>query len=374
MTVLKVDRPDRSDRRRKGKDDDLDAIDAARIAETNRRTTTPKSKDVAVESLRSLRAARTHSAGEQRSALQLVRMTIISAPDELRAQVRNLTRMQLIRLLPAWRPDVANATAPMTAYRMSLKSLARRYLELTDAIADQGELINPIGKALAPQLLERVGIGIEVAGQMLVPAGDNSVRTRRGSKRVRLREQRRGRGTMRARRTRYSALRPVLPHRSGLGLSTGTPSRRRYAGFRGDIGDCVTDAKTVRNLSTDRVWIRLGHCDLLRITLPHLSYRWFTFRGTHQWHAVQLNYRCESRHAPEVHARRRRPMRRRADQVPHPSCVRLRRGRGVHRRERVGCTADFTEGLGARRLPPCYRTDHRPTRPPLDTSTPRAHK
>lgn len=55
--------------------------------------------------------------------------------------------------------------------------MARRYLELTDEIVDLGELINPIVKALAPQLLERVGIGIEVAGQMmLVTAGDNSDR------------------------------------------------------------------------------------------------------------------------------------------------------------------------------------------------------
>lgn len=74
------------------------------------------------------------------------------------------------------RPIPWNATDPVTAYRVSLKSLARRYLELTDEVVDPGELITPIVKALAPQLLERVGIGIEVAGQMLVTAGDNTDR------------------------------------------------------------------------------------------------------------------------------------------------------------------------------------------------------
>jgi transposase len=39
--VLEVDRPDRSDRRRKGKDDDLDAISAARAALRGQRTSTP---------------------------------------------------------------------------------------------------------------------------------------------------------------------------------------------------------------------------------------------------------------------------------------------------------------------------------------------
>jgi hypothetical protein len=71
---------------------------------------------------------------------------------------------------------VSNATDPVTAYRVSLKSLARRYLELTDEIADHDELINPIIEALAPRLLGRVGIGIEVAGQLLVTAGDNPER------------------------------------------------------------------------------------------------------------------------------------------------------------------------------------------------------
>jgi transposase len=173
VTTLEVDRPDRSDRRRKGKDDDLDAINAARAALHGQRTSIPKSKDGAVEALRVLRVTRAHAVRERRSALQLLRMSIISAPEELRDQVRHLTRMQLIRTLAAWRPDVSNATDPVTAYRVSMKSLARRYLELTDEIADLDELINPIVQALVPRLLERVGIGIEVAGQLLVTAGDN---------------------------------------------------------------------------------------------------------------------------------------------------------------------------------------------------------
>lgn len=173
VTILEVDRPDRSDRRRKGKDDDLDAISAARAALHQRRTTVPKSRDGAVEALRVLRVTRAHAVRERRDALQLLRMTIVSAPDEVRDQVRHLTRMQLIRTLAAWRPDVSNAADPPTAYRVSLKSLARRYLELTDEIADLDELINPIVQALAPQLLARTGIGIEVAGQLLVTAGDN---------------------------------------------------------------------------------------------------------------------------------------------------------------------------------------------------------
>src|SRR3954453_12773572 len=99
VTILEVDRPDRSDRRRRGKDDDLDAVNAARAALHNRRTAIPKSKDGAVEALRVLRTARAQAVRERRNALQLLRMTIVVAPDEVRDQVRNLTRMQLIRVV-----------------------------------------------------------------------------------------------------------------------------------------------------------------------------------------------------------------------------------------------------------------------------------
>ena len=178
IEVLEVDRPDRSDRRRKGKDDDLDAISAARAALHGRRISTPKSKDGAVESLRVLRVTRQTAIRARRNALQLLRMTIVAAPDELRDQVRNLTRMQLIRTCAAWRPELSNAADPVAANRIALKSLARRILELGDEIAGLDQLIEPLVKALAPQLLERVGIGIEVAGQLLVTAGDNRDRLR----------------------------------------------------------------------------------------------------------------------------------------------------------------------------------------------------
>jgi transposase len=178
IEVVEVDRPDRSERRRKGKDDDLDAISAARAALHNRRTSTPKSKDGPVESLRVLRVTRATAIRARRNALQLLRMTIVAAPEELRDQVRNLTRMQLIRTCAAWRPDITNVTDPVSATRIALKSLARRILELGDEIAMLDELIKPIVTALAPQLLARPGIGVEIAGQLLVTAGDNTQRLR----------------------------------------------------------------------------------------------------------------------------------------------------------------------------------------------------
>ena len=55
IDVVEVDRPDRSDRRRRGKSDTLDAEAAAQAVLAGKRTSTPKTKDGKVESLRVLR-------------------------------------------------------------------------------------------------------------------------------------------------------------------------------------------------------------------------------------------------------------------------------------------------------------------------------
>jgi transposase len=178
IEVFEVDRPDRSDRRLRGKSDTLDAENAARAVLAGRRTTTPKTKDGQVEALRVLRLTRSTAVKSRRAALQLLRNHIVSAPEELRDQVRNLTRMQLIRTCAAWRPDATGFRDPVVATRIALRSLARRILELNDEIADLDELIAPLVGELAPALVRAPGIGVEIAGQLLVTAGDNPDRLR----------------------------------------------------------------------------------------------------------------------------------------------------------------------------------------------------
>ena len=105
-------------------------------------------------------------------------MHVVAAPEELRDQVRNLTRMQLLRTCAGWRPDTVGFRDPVIATRIALKSLARRILELNDEIANLDELITPLVAELAPQLLARPCIGVEIAGQILVTLGDNPARIR----------------------------------------------------------------------------------------------------------------------------------------------------------------------------------------------------
>lgn len=106
----------------------------------------------------------------------MIHNTIVCAPDILRDQLRHMTRMQLVRTLAAWRPDLTAYREVEAAYRISLKSLARRYIELHDEIADLDMMIKAIVEDLAPELVARNSIGHNGAAQLLLTAGDNPER------------------------------------------------------------------------------------------------------------------------------------------------------------------------------------------------------
>ena len=82
----------------------------------------------------------------------------------MRDQVRNLTRMQRLRTCAAWRPDTVGYRDPVVATKLSLKSLARRILDINDEIAELDRFIVPLVEELAPSLLELEGVGTDVNG------------------------------------------------------------------------------------------------------------------------------------------------------------------------------------------------------------------
>lgn len=176
VEVLEVTTPDKADRRKRGKNDDLDAQNAAHAAFTGKRTVTPKSRDGMIEALRVLKACRKTAVAARRVALQMIHSTVVCAPDDLRDQLRKLTRMELIRTLAAWRPDMTDYRNVVSAYRITLRSLGRRYLELHDEIADLDRMIIAIVDELVPNLVARNSIGYESAAQLLLTAGANSER------------------------------------------------------------------------------------------------------------------------------------------------------------------------------------------------------
>lgn len=178
LEVLEVAFPDKVVRRKRGKDDFIDAEMAAEAAFTGTRTVTPKSRDGMVEALRMLQKTRSTAVAARRVALQMIRAHIISAPEELRDQLRGMTRMQLIRHLSATRPDSTDFKTPIGAARISLKRLARRYVDLGDEIDELDDMIGAILADAAPLLIKCKCVGPQSAAQLMVTVGDNPDRLR----------------------------------------------------------------------------------------------------------------------------------------------------------------------------------------------------
>jgi transposase len=178
VDMTEIDRPDRKARRRQGKSDPIDAEAAARAALTARRTGTPKQRDGQVEALRALRVARRSAIAQRADVQRQMKCLVVTAPDDLRAALRNLTTHELIRTCAAARPDHRRAGDPFVATRLALRALARRHQQLTAEIDDLDTLIEPLVTAINPALLDLTGVGPDNAGQLLVTAGQNPDRIR----------------------------------------------------------------------------------------------------------------------------------------------------------------------------------------------------
>jgi transposase len=173
VQVVEVDRPDRKTRRFQGKSDPIDAVQAAKTALAGERTGLPKQRDGRIEALRNLRVARRSAVDQRADAQRQIKALIVTAPAELREQLRGLPLAKLITTCAALCPDRTDAARPVTAARIALRSLARRHQQLTTEIAELDELLEPLVSSINPDLIAVHGVGPDTAGQLLVTAGEN---------------------------------------------------------------------------------------------------------------------------------------------------------------------------------------------------------
>lgn len=177
LVVIEVDRPDRGERRRRGKSDPIDAEIAARAVQSGRASGTPKAGDGRVEAIRALRIARGSALDARSRVANQLHALRVTAPDELREELRGLSLARLSLRASRFRvPTVVDA--PLAATRLALRSLAQRFRQLSAEIARLDVHLSRLVAAAAPQLVARPGIGTHIAGQLLVTAGDNPTRLR----------------------------------------------------------------------------------------------------------------------------------------------------------------------------------------------------
>lgn len=174
ITVVDVDRPNRQRRRRRGKSDPTDAENAARAVLAGEATTVPKLSTGQVEAVRILHLTRRSAVKAQVQAGNQIKDLVLTAPEPIRAQLRDLTTKQRVKSCATWRSGPV--TDPSSATRRALRDLARRWLDLATEIKELERDLLELLRDLVPTVLAERGVGIDVAAKLVIAAGENPER------------------------------------------------------------------------------------------------------------------------------------------------------------------------------------------------------
>ena len=174
VTVLEVNRPNRSKRRRRGKSDPTDAENAARAVLAEEARALPKSHTGAVEAMRAILVARRSAIKARTQAINQLRALLVSAPAEIRAVLLKPKAEDCIagcaQLCLEGQPLVIAGL-----YR-ALRLLAERWRHLNEELKQLDAALEQLTRATAPHLVEKFGVGPYTAATLLVAAGDNPER------------------------------------------------------------------------------------------------------------------------------------------------------------------------------------------------------
>jgi len=177
VRVVEVNRTSRQHRRRHGKYDAADAEAAARAVLSGDATGEPKAGDGQVEMLRALKVARRSAVKARTQAANQLHALVMTAPEQLRADLRGLPAKKLVQKASRFRcgPELADPTA---ATKFALRSVARRYRQLSEEVSGLEEQIERLVKEASPELVALEGVGPDTAATLMIVAGDNPKRLR----------------------------------------------------------------------------------------------------------------------------------------------------------------------------------------------------
>jgi transposase len=174
VQVIEVNQPDKADRRRRGKTDLIDAEAAARAVLSGRATATAKAGDGHVEMVRLFKMAKDSATKSRAQAINQLKAVLVRADPALRESLSGLSNLRVIRRCADLDSSVPNSSGNAVAF--TLRSLARRILQLTEEIEALITQIATTINTIHPTLLDRYGVGPDTAAALLIAAGDNPER------------------------------------------------------------------------------------------------------------------------------------------------------------------------------------------------------
>ena len=110
-------------------------------------------------------------------AIVTLKATLVTASDQLRAKLQPLSDYKLMTTCVGLDSN-GDPADPAVTMRHVLCSLARRWFDLHEEIKAHTKRLKKLTTATAPRLVDAFGIGPDIAGELLVAAGDNTNRIR----------------------------------------------------------------------------------------------------------------------------------------------------------------------------------------------------
>jgi transposase len=165
--VIEFDRPREKASKDGAKTDELDAVRAARETLGRDRLHVPRAHDEHREALRVHTVTRAGVVRAHTAATNELKALVLTAPDDLRQQLRHLSTKALVKRCAAFR-DTPQRPVAERCSRNTMRSIARRISFLADEIADHDAAMKRLVNETAPQLVAEPGIGHVTAAMLYI--------------------------------------------------------------------------------------------------------------------------------------------------------------------------------------------------------------
>ncbi|MDH6186771.1 transposase [Polaromonas sp. CG_23.6] len=174
LTVIEINRPDRSRRRGRGKSDATDAESAARAVLAGDATSIPKARNGLAEGLRTLNLVRRSAVKAKTQTINQIRALLVSAPQAIRDLAYKPDASKCVAACAGLLQDTVSAA--LASLQTALRLLAKRWMVLNEELRELDMTLARLTKKAAPRLLSRFGVGPQTAATLLITAGDNPTR------------------------------------------------------------------------------------------------------------------------------------------------------------------------------------------------------
>jgi transposase len=165
--VVEFDRPHERATKDGAKSDELDAVRAAREALGRAKLHVPRAHDGYREALRVHTVTRAGVVRARTAAINELKALVLTAPDDLRQELRRLTTKVLIKHCVAFR-DTPQRPIAERCIRNTMRAIARRVTHLNDEIAVHDTAMKQLVDEAAPQLVAEPGIGYVTAAMFYI--------------------------------------------------------------------------------------------------------------------------------------------------------------------------------------------------------------